>query len=156
MDSWLLRKRTVRFRGDPGYQLGRYVRPMLHPLLKRIARTVPYTRRVHDGMEEMRAHIVALETVKARLQAHRAIAYEIMKANLDRERSLNLSQIGPEPPKSANARLKRWLGNPYAIALAGTGGRLREAPFLALQHTGAWPSRDAEHRGPKTRERGVS
>ncbi len=42
---------------------------MLHLLLKRIAHTVPYTRRLHDGLNGMRAHIVALEAVQARLQA---------------------------------------------------------------------------------------
>lgn len=42
---------------------------MLHPFLKRIARTVPYTRRLHNGLEGMRAHIVALEAATDRLQA---------------------------------------------------------------------------------------
>ncbi len=42
---------------------------MLHPLLKRIAHTVPYTRRLQDRLEGMRAHITALEAAKARLQA---------------------------------------------------------------------------------------
>ncbi len=42
---------------------------MLHPLLKRIAHTIPYTRRLQDGLEGMRSHILALEAAKARLQA---------------------------------------------------------------------------------------
>jgi len=42
---------------------------MIHPLVRQIARTLPYTRRVYDGLRGMRAHIAALEAAKAQLEA---------------------------------------------------------------------------------------
>lgn len=37
-------------------------------LLKRFARTIPYTRRIHDGLQAMRSHIAKLEANNQKLQ----------------------------------------------------------------------------------------
>ena len=42
---------------------------MPNRLLKRLARTIPYTRRIHDGLQGMRSHIATLEANAERLQA---------------------------------------------------------------------------------------
>ncbi len=41
---------------------------MPNQLLKRFARTIPYTRRIHDGLQAMRSHIAALEANNQKLQ----------------------------------------------------------------------------------------
>ena len=41
---------------------------MPNHLLKRFARTIPYTRRIHDGLQAMRSHIAKLEVNNQRLQ----------------------------------------------------------------------------------------
>lgn len=42
---------------------------MPNQLLKRFARTIPYTRRIHDGLQAMRSHISNLEASNQELQA---------------------------------------------------------------------------------------
>ena len=43
---------------------------MPNQLLKRFARTIPYARRIHDGLEAMRSHIAKLEANARKLEAN--------------------------------------------------------------------------------------
>ncbi len=59
---------------------------MPNQLLKRLARTIPYTRRVHDGLQAMRGHIAMLEARTAELEerAYRSAATaQRLQARLD-------------------------------------------------------------------------
>lgn len=59
---------------------------MTNELLKRLARTLPYTRRIHDGLQAMRGHIGTLEvrTIEAESHAnHMTAVAQRLQARLD-------------------------------------------------------------------------
>ncbi len=62
------------------------VAEMPNQLLKRLARTIPYTRRVHDGLQAMRGHIAKLEAGRAELEdrsCRLAATVQRLQARLD-------------------------------------------------------------------------
>lgn len=66
---------------------------MSNKLLKRIARTIPYARRVHDGLQAMRSHIARLESDIIRVEAWASRS----EANVQRLQA-RLNELEPNGP----------------------------------------------------------
>ena len=77
---------------------------MPNELLKRLARTIPYTRRVHDGLQAMRSHIAALEASNRVLH----VQLEALQSRDAKSRSAAPPSPAPRAIRAVHAIEQAW------------------------------------------------